>query len=111
MLLARKEALDATRLTAGITITNAAPCHHCGAQLLAKESKGICCKNGKFVLPPLPPLPEGIERLYHSDDAAAVLFRRNSRKYNCKLNFASMNVEDGELKQMFGNHLLSVQGR
>lgn len=54
VLRERQRVLEANRRTAGISVQHAAPCHHCGAKRFAKEAKGICCKNGKFVFPPLP---------------------------------------------------------
>lgn len=107
----RRQALQAVREDMGVTVKNADPCRHCGAKLFAKESKGICCKNGKYVLPRLPSLPPALNDLYTSADRSAQKFRKESRAYNCRCNFASLNVEDGELKKMFGDHLLSVQGR
>ena len=107
----RQDVLQAQRDSLGITIEDGEPCEHCGAKLLAKESKGMCCKNGKFVLPPLPELPHQLQEMYDSVEPWAQRFRKDSRMYNCRCNFASMNVQDGELKKMFGNHLLSVQGR
>ena len=107
----RQQALDAARESTGVNIKIAEPCAHCGARLFAKESRGVCCKNGKAILPPLPALPQALENLYSSSEPSAKKFRKESRAYNCKCNFASLNVEDGELKKMFGDHLLSVQGR
>ncbi len=107
----RKHTLDTTREAIGVNVKHADPCVHCGAKLFAGESKGICCNNGKGVLPRLPPLPASLETLYTSPEPRAQKFRKESRAYNCKCNFASLNVEDGELKKMFGDHLLSVQGR
>lgn len=107
----RRDALQAAREQVGIQLKRADPCPYCGAQLFEKESKGICCKNGKYVLPALAPLPAALNELYTSPEPSAQKFRKESRAYNCRCNFASMNVEDGELKKMFGDHLLSVQGR
>ena len=107
----RQQALDAARESTGVNIKIAEPCAHCGARLFAKESRGMCCKNGKGILPRLPALPQALENLYSSSEPSAKKFRKESRAYNCKCNFASLNVEDGELKKMFGDHLLSVQGR
>ncbi|CAM9479393.1 unnamed protein product [Ectocarpus sp. 12 AP-2014] len=107
----RISALEEARRDMGVTIQMTDPCVHCGAKLFAKESKGICCKNGKFVLPRLPPLPPLLSELYQSSEPSAQKFRKDARMYNCRCNFASLNVEDGELKKMFGDHLLSVQGR
>ena len=107
----REDVLQAERDGLGITIEDGEPCEHCGAMLFPKESKGMCCSNGKFVLPPVPELPQQLQAMYDSSEPWAQQFRKDSRMYNCRCNFASMNVEDGELKKMFGNHLLSVQGR
>ena len=107
----REDVLQATRDGFGITIEDGQPCEHCDAKLFAKESRGICCKNGKLILPSLPELPRQLQQMYDSREPSAQRFRKNSRMYNRRCNFASMNVEDGELKKMFGNHLLSVQGR
>lgn len=57
----RTQALDAARDEMGDTIKNADPCTQCGAKLFGKEAKGMCCKNGKSVLPRLPPPPQDIE--------------------------------------------------
>ena len=107
----RQQALHAARESTGVNIKIAEPCAHCGARIFAKESRGMCCKNGKGVLPPIPALPPALENLYSSSEPSAKKFRKESRAYNCKCNFASLNVEDGELKKMFGDHLLFVQGR
>lgn len=107
----RRQQLEAARASLGISISTADPCVHCGATLFGKESRGICCKNGKAVLPPLPPLPGALEELYTSTETSAVKFRREARAYNCKSNFASLNVEDGELQRFWGNHILSIMGR
>ncbi|CAN0472728.1 unnamed protein product [Ectocarpus sp. 12 AP-2014] len=78
-----------------------------------RSLKGYAAKMGNtFVLPRLPPLPPILKTdLYTSTHPSAQKFRKVSRACNCRSNFASMNVEDGELKRMFGDHLLSVQGR
>lgn len=107
----RQQSLERARNDGNITTEMGDPCTHYGALLFAKESRGICCKNGKFVLPRLPSLPPLLAELYDSPEPSSEKFRKESRMYNCRCNFASLNVEDGELKKMFGDHLLSVQGR
>ena len=111
VVLDRLRALEEARRDRGITAQAGHPCAHCGAELFARESRGICCKNGKFILPRLPSLPPSLQELYDSSEMSAQRFRKESRTYNCRCNFASLNVEDGELKKLFGDHLLSVQGR
>ena len=64
------------------------PCEHCGAHLFARESRGICCKHGKFVLPRLPDLPPPLQRLYTSSDPKAsteVSQRKSCMQLPCKL--------------------------
>lgn len=48
MIAARLKALDTTSLAAGITISDADACHHCGVQLLKGGARGICCKMGNM---------------------------------------------------------------
>ena len=105
-LSSRMDALCAVRERLGVPTLDGEPCEHCGAHLFAQGHRGMCCKHGKFF--------QGyrtLQRLYTSSDPKAQKFRKESRAYNCRVNFASMNVEDRELKKMFGDHLLSVQGR
>lgn len=104
LIIQRREALEAAREEVGLMLKNAEPRHHCGAKLFAKGSRGICCKHGKLVLPRLPPLPPIPEDMYSPPDPWAQNFRKHStlpRVCNCRCNFASMNVEDRELKKMF----------
>ncbi|CAN0485107.1 unnamed protein product, partial [Ectocarpus sp. 12 AP-2014] len=76
-----------------IPVQNADPCHHCRAKLFAEESKGVCCNNGKYVLPPLPPLPPVLAEMYTFNEPWARQLRKDSRAYNYRSNFASMNIE------------------
>ena len=110
VLARRQQALDTTRDSAGVALKMANPCQHCGVNLFVKETKGVCCKHGKGILPRFAAAPPayGDVQLFRG---LGYQVRKNSRAYNCRSNFASLNVEDGELKKMFGDHLLSVQGR
>ena len=110
-MIQRAEILGTARANAGIVVESRDPCVHCGSKLFKRESPGICCKNGKFMLELLRPLPRNLKQLSTSPDKRYQLIRKDARKYNCRVNFAALNVEDGELKQMFGDHLLFVQGR
>jgi hypothetical protein len=60
---------------------------NCGAmhfmsEKLTKSSKrhlkfGVCCLQGQIQLPPLPPLPEGLQRLYIGDNHNAHHFQEH----------------------------------
>lgn len=92
-----RQALEAARKPIGVAIRKADPCRrHCGAQLFFDgESRGICCKSGKSFLPRLPTLIPALHELYTSAEPSAQLFRKESRVYNCRCDFASMNMKWG----------------
>ena len=82
VLVRRQQALDTARDSAGVALKRANPCQHCGVKLFAKETKGMCCKHGKGILPRLPALPPLMEEMYSSAEGWAIKFRKNSRAYS-----------------------------
>ena len=72
-------------------------CPHCGALRWRSESKNMCCAGGKVKLPPLPTPPQLLQRLWHSDDVEAKLFRKHARRLNSALALASQVVKHPEL--------------
>jgi hypothetical protein len=57
-------------------------CGFCAAKTFVGETAGVCCCSGKVRLDGFPPLPELLQRLYHSDDADSRHFRLHLRQYN-----------------------------
>lgn len=67
-------------------------CSHCSAKLFSGERKGLCCKDGKVVLPQPNPLPEALKTLYCTN----LEFVKNIRKYNQAFAFTSLGVKVDE---------------
>ncbi|POS87473.1 hypothetical protein EPUL_000821, partial [Erysiphe pulchra] len=61
-----------------------------------------CCKEGQVVLPPMPETPEGLRRLWTSEERDAKEFRNNSRQYNRAFAFTSFNYTPDRRLQDLG---------
>ncbi|KAL4082818.1 hypothetical protein QTP88_029474 [Uroleucon formosanum] len=57
-------------------------CKWCHAKKWKEESPGICCSNGKVVLPPTETLPDPIHSLFLNNHLESQHFLTNIRKYN-----------------------------
>lgn len=57
-------------------------CKFCGAQKFKTEAPGLCCSNGKVILPPLKEPPNPLRHYVSGDSPAAKHYQRNNRKYN-----------------------------
>lgn len=66
-------------------------CRHCHAKLFYKESKNLCCNNGKVIIPGIPTPPELFD-LFTQQGSQGRHFRQNVRAYNHVFSFTSMGV-------------------
>jgi len=69
-------------------------CNHCGAFIWKYENKSLCCANGQVTLPPIPPPPLFLQRLFSGTDAKCRTFKDSIRAYNSSLAFASLGVNE-----------------
>ncbi len=69
-------------------------CQHCRAKLFPKESEELCCGSGKVSLPPMPPPPANIARLYDVRNPDGAHFLRNIRAYNNATAMASLALDN-----------------
>ena len=58
-----------------------------------KQVDGGCC-GLKVSLPPFPPLPEELHKLWFEDSHEAKLFRANSQSFNNALALSSIKVRE-----------------
>ena len=72
-------------------------CPHCGAKKWAAESPGLCCGNGRVVLPALEPLPPLLDDLLHRRHPLSRIFLQDTRLYNAALNLASISVRSEKM--------------
>ena len=73
---------------------------HWMAERLKKSSDhaprfGLCCLQGKVLLPPLEPLPVQLERLYQTEDLQGKHFRKEIRQFNTAFAMTSMGETAG----------------
>lgn len=66
--------------------SNKKTCKHCGARFGKEEATNYCGK-GKFVVPRLNSLPEGVYDVY-----AGRRFRKRERGYNSNFSFAALGA-------------------
>lgn len=67
-------------------------CQYCSAKLYKNERKGLCCKDGKVILPQANPLPPFLDSLYRTN----LDFVRDIRKYNQAFAFTSLGAKVDE---------------
>lgn len=67
-------------------------CQRCLAKRYPKERKGLCCKQGKVILPQPNPLPPFLDNLYRTN----IEFVRDIRKYNQAFAFTSLGAKVDE---------------
>ncbi|XP_050374857.1 uncharacterized protein LOC126792486 [Argentina anserina] len=85
-------------------------CPHCYARLFHHESKDMCCKNGRTILPPIQSPLEMIE-LFSANTPQGSHFRQNVRAYNHVFAFTSMGVHvDQNLATGGGTFTFRAQG-
>lgn len=68
-------------------------CPHCGAHRFIIEALGICCKDGKVLLPMYPNLHNRVHGLFTAQNVEGRAFRKNVRRYNQCLSFTSLGFE------------------
>jgi hypothetical protein len=96
-------------------------CVKCGAmhfmsEKLTKSAKrspkfGVCCLQGQIQLPPLPPLPAVLKKLYNGRDANSEHFLDNIRRYNTAFAFTSVGVKlDDRVTHTTGPYAFKIQG-
>ena len=61
-------------------------CRHCNAWTWAEERIN-CCSGGKYVVEPLVPIPDEIDRLYRTPH-----FLQNQHRYNGLFSFTAMGA-------------------
>ncbi|XP_031634678.1 uncharacterized protein LOC116347980 [Contarinia nasturtii] len=69
-------------------------CLHCHALKFHKESPGMCCSNGKVVLPPLNDPPEPLRTFVSGTDPLSRHFQQNIRKYNSCFQMTSFGASE-----------------
>ncbi|KAL4113834.1 hypothetical protein QTP88_017402 [Uroleucon formosanum] len=65
-----------------VSIEQPTECNWCHAKKWKEESPGICCSNGKVVLPPTKTLPDPLHSLLLNNHPESQHFLTNIRKYN-----------------------------
>jgi hypothetical protein len=96
-------------------------CIHCGAmhfmvEKLIKSPQGdpkfgVCCLQGQILLPPLPPLPLGLRKLYVERNERSNHFRQNIRQYNLTFAFTSLGAKiDRRVTQSTGPSVFKIHG-
>jgi len=65
-----------------VSIEQPTECKWCHAKKWKEESPGICCSNGKVVLPPTETLPDPLHSLLLNNHSESQHFLTNIRKYN-----------------------------
>ena len=68
-------------------------CGNCGALKWQKETKGMCCSNGKVSLPTLTAPPEPLQTLLKGETAESGYFLNNMRKYNSCFQMTSFGAD------------------
>ncbi|KAI9483669.1 MAG: hypothetical protein EXX96DRAFT_478020 [Benjaminiella poitrasii] len=96
-------------------------CRHCQARMWASEKNGgtianpdfsLCCGKGKYVVDPLPEIPEFIVNLLRESDAESKEFRSNLRAYNSALTFTSLgcNLDSTVANARVGAYSFRIHG-
>ncbi|KAK8952560.1 hypothetical protein KSP39_PZI003646 [Platanthera zijinensis] len=83
-------------------------CPHCAARLFHKETKNLCCKLGKVILPAIP-VPPQLLALYTDQTTRGRHFRQNIRAYNHVFSFTSMGVTLDETLPAFNQGLYTFR--
>lgn len=68
-------------------------CLHCDALKFRKEAPGLCCSNGKIVLPLFNEPPEPIKSLFSGTTTLSNHFLENIRKYNSSFQMTSFGAK------------------
>ncbi|XP_061394301.1 uncharacterized protein LOC133329850 [Musca vetustissima] len=88
-------------------------CRHCNAYKYKHETQGMCCSNGKIVLPQLLPPPQPLLSLMTGSHLDSQHFLRNIRKYNSAFQMTSfgasnvMKFVEGQIYHRMGSLLPS----
>ena len=80
---------------------------HCNAQMFEDEKLksssrnfkkfGLCCFEGKIVIPQLANLPNSLKELYENDDEISKYFRDHIRSFNSAFAMTSIGVHEAEI--------------
>jgi hypothetical protein len=85
-------------------------CPSCNACLLHGEKKSFCCNDGKWVIPPLPPLPPRLSLLL-SDRQFSQNISSRSRRLNNLFAFTAIGATNGFTTFKTGVSTVSITGR
>ena len=69
-------------------------CQHCSATKWKGEAPGMCCNNGKVMLPVLNPPPDPLKSLMSGTTPASRHFLDNIRRYNCCFQMTSFGAKE-----------------
>ncbi|XP_065654837.1 uncharacterized protein LOC136081451 [Hydra vulgaris] len=69
-------------------------CQHCSAHKWKGEAPGLCCNNGKVVLPALIPPPDPLKSLMCGTTPASRHFLENIRRYNSCFQMTSFGAKE-----------------
>ena len=85
-------------------------CQICHAKLLEGEDASFCCNNGKWVAPPLPPLPTNLSRIVKNSPTKTELSSR-SRSLNNLFCFTAIGATQGFQRFDTGPASVAITGR
>ena len=85
-------------------------CDKCGAHLLDGEDRSFCCNNGKWIAPPLPPLPTNLTNVVNNSPTKTELSSR-SRALNNLFCFTAIGSTQGFQRFDTGPASVAITGR
>ena len=86
-------------------------CQYCNAKLFPKERPGMCCTEGKIILPEQEQYPEELRELLTGNNVRSRRFRQNIRSYNSALAFTSAGVKLDERLTPNGIYTYRIHGQ